>query len=94
MLAALLLATTVVATPAPTPAPAEPVQWEYTVVESYGVNPGPTQEFFGLKSEPTAKYLNKLGAQGWELVTVVRAAEGERVYFFLKRPIPPRRPAT
>lgn len=65
-----------------------PTQWEYTVVEAYGINAGPTQEFLGLRSEPTAKYLNKLGAEGWELVTVVRAAEGERVYLFLKRPIP------
>ena len=42
-----------------------PTQWEYTVVEAYGINAGPTQEFLGLRSEPTAKYLNKLGAEGW-----------------------------
>jgi len=85
-----LAAPVAVVSPAPTPAPtpASPTQWEYTVVESYGINAGPTQEFLGLRSEPTAKYLNKLGAEGWELVTVVRAAEGERVYLFLKRPIP------
>jgi hypothetical protein len=77
------------ASPPPVVAPAPgPTQWEYTVVEAYGINAGPTQEFLGLRSEPTAKYLNKLGAEGWELVTVVRAAEGERVYLFLKRPIP------
>jgi hypothetical protein len=76
----VLIAAAVVAAP--------PVQWEYTVVESYGVNAGPTQEFLGLKSQPTASTLNKLGAEGWELVSVVRASTGERVYFFLKRPIP------
>ncbi|MDB5098277.1 MAG: hypothetical protein JWM80_2698 [Cyanobacteria bacterium RYN_339] len=85
MLRALFLAAAVA-----TATPTLPTQWEYTVIEAYGINPGPTQEFFGLKSEPTAKLLNRLGAQGWELVTVTRAAEGERVYMFLKREIPKR----
>lgn len=75
--------------PAPVPAAAVATQWEYTLIETYGVNPGPTQEFMGLRSEPTAKYLNALGAQGWELVTVLRERDGERVYFVFKRPIPP-----
>jgi hypothetical protein len=72
---------------------AAPTQWEYMVVESYGVNAGPTQEFMGLKSQPTASTLNKLGAEGWELVTVTRASTGERVYMFLKREIPRATPS-
>jgi hypothetical protein len=66
-------------------------QWEYNLLETYGVNPGAPQEFLGLRSEPTAKYMNALGAQGWELVTAIREKDGERVYFVFKRPIPPAR---
>lgn len=86
----LLMAAAIAASPAPAAPMPAPTQWEYNVLESYGINAGPTQEFMGLRSETTAKYLNQLGAQGWELVTAVRERDGERVYFVFKRPIPPR----
>jgi hypothetical protein len=95
LFALAIAAQTPAAPPAPTAAqvPAQPpatalTQWEYTLLESYGINPGATQEFLGLRSEPTAKYMNALGAQGWELVTALREKDGERVYFVFKRPIP------
>jgi hypothetical protein len=84
MLPALFLAAAVAA---------PPVQWEYMILEAYGINAGPAQEFLGIKSEPTARSLNKLGAEGWELVTVTRASTGERVYMFLKREIPRATPS-
>lgn len=88
---ALLLTLAAVAAPVapPPPPPPRPVQWEYTVVDAFGINPGQTQDFMGLRSEPTAKLLNVLGAQGWELVTAVRRNDSERTYFIFKRPIPP-----
>ncbi len=87
---ALLLAIAVGAaspTPTPVPTPMVPARWEYTVVQTYGINAGETQQFMGLRSEPTARLLNAMGAQGWELVDVVREREGERVYYFFKRPL-------
>lgn len=77
--------------PPPVPAPAAaPVQWEYNLIETVGINAGPTQEFLGMRSDPTARVLNGLGAEGWELVTAIRERDGERVYYIFKRPIPAR----
>jgi hypothetical protein len=47
------------------------VKWEYcTASDTYSLK---------------AKYLNSLGAQGWELVSVT--AEGGNVHAYFKRPI-------
>lgn len=74
---------------------ATPPQWEYLVVaggqvnlSSSGVNSRmskqPAESGFTRENYPLERNLDKLGAQGWELVSVL-AVNPEPIYYF-KRP--------
>lgn len=51
------------------------IEWEYRVCY-------PHSEVY------LQEYLNKLGAEGWELVVVMQNADNCRAPFILKRPLP------
>jgi len=58
------------------------MKWEYRVELLLDDNPDP--------KGPPDKELNELGAEGWELVSVVEVAVhgGHNLRFYFKRPIP------
>lgn len=63
--------------------------WEYLVVQGGTVNLSPSDSgsmrkepgSFGRESFPLEKNLDKLGAKGWELVTVTGATQDPTYYF-------------
>jgi len=54
-------------------------RWQYKVVEL------PYQMFGGKLAERAQTELDKLGAQGWELVSVVQAHYADTLRMFLKK---------
>lgn len=55
------------------------MKWEYLVMTS--IVP---MTLIGAHTE----WLNKMGAENWELISVVTEAIGERAVFYFKRPVP------
>ena len=54
-------------------------RWQYKVVEL------PFQLFGGKLAERAQAELDKLGAQGWELVSTVQASPADTLRMFLKK---------
>ncbi len=62
------------------------MRWEYRIVYLWD---GKVKDGGGKEDE--GKYLNRMGDDGWELVTV--AAVGRAHWLYFKRPRPQERPA-
>ena len=56
-------------------------RWSYKIVEL------PFKVFAGKLGERVQHELDKLGPQGWELVSVVQASSADTLRLYLKKPI-------